>query len=157
MLHEITGLPAHPLIVHLPLVLGPLVGVLTLALLRPSWRPRLLWPVAGLAVVTAFFAIIAVISGEWFAEQLRIGEAIHEHEEAAELFRNLEILLAVLLVAAAVGLRKLPAAAQTAAVVVIAALGIGTVAAVVDAGHKGAKQVWGGVLQTSGDSGDDGD
>ena len=127
MLHEITGLPAHPLIVHMPLVLGPLVGVLTLALLRPSWRARLLWPVAGLAVVTAFFAIIAVISGEWFAEQLRIGDAIHEHEEAAELFRSLEILLAIALVAAAVGLRRLPSAAQTAAVAVIAVLVFSTV------------------------------
>ncbi|MEH3053157.1 MAG: hypothetical protein PGN13_03990 [Patulibacter minatonensis] len=155
MLHEITGLPAHPLIVHMPLVLAPIVGVLTLALLRPSWRDRLLWPLAGLAVVTAFFAIIAAVSGEWFAEQLRIGEAIHAHEEAAELFRNVEILLAVALVAAAVGLRRLPRAAQTAAVVVIAALGIGSVAAVVDAGHKGAEQVWGGALQNGDDSGGD--
>ena len=55
---EIGGLPSHPLLIHLPLVLGPVVGLLTLLLLVPKFREKLLWPTAALGVVFAISAAV---------------------------------------------------------------------------------------------------
>ena len=59
MLDQLLGLPAHPLLVHLPVVVLPLValGVVALAA-RPAWRPRyaglvLAFAVSGLARAVA--------------------------------------------------------------------------------------------------------
>ena len=59
MLDQLLGLPAHPLLVHLPVVLLPLValGVVALAA-RPAWRPRY----AGLVLVGAVVGALGVLS-----------------------------------------------------------------------------------------------
>lgn len=142
MLDEITGLPAHPLIVHLPIVLGPVLGLFTLALLVPSWRERLLKITVGLAVVFAISTWLAGESGESFAATLAVGEAIEEHEEAAEMLRNIAFLLAIVLVGYAVLFKRLGAGVRTAGVVVIALLGVATIGFTIKTGHEGAKQVW---------------
>lgn len=150
MPEKIDGLPLHPLLVHLPIVFGPVTGLLVLALLVPRWRSKLIRPVAVLAVLTAISAILAAESGEWLKEQLHFNDqGIKDHQEAAELFRNLEILLAVLLVATAVLWARLKGAVQTAVVVVLAVLGLATIGTVVRAGHLGAKHVWGGTFSSS--------
>ncbi len=64
---KIGGLPAHPLIVHLPIVFGPILGLLALGLLNPAWRSKLIKPLAALSIVTAVAAILAAESGEWLA------------------------------------------------------------------------------------------
>lgn len=142
MLEEVAGLPAHPLIIHLPLVLGPVVGLLTVLLLVPSWRDRLLKPTAALAVLFAISAAVAVKSGEEFAETLQIGDVIKDHEEAAETLRTLAFTLAAILVAAAFVVPKMGKVLQTAAVLLIAVLGLATVGQTVKTGHEGAKAVW---------------
>lgn len=86
----ITGLPAHPLMVHLPVVLVPLaaLGALVLAL-RPRWQPTfgpLLAAVTGLGLVGT---LLASSSGEALEERLedagrRITGALEEHVEAGE-------------------------------------------------------------------------
>ena len=142
MLHKIGGLPAHPLIVHLPIILGPIIGLLAIALLVPGWRDKLIKPTAALAVVGAIAAFAAVESGEYFANVLRVGNDIHEHQEAAETFRNLAFVLALVLVIAAAMWARLKGVAQHVVMVVVALLGLGSIVFVVKTGHEGAKQVW---------------
>lgn len=64
MLESIGELPSHPLFVHAPVVLMPLVALFALVLtLRPPWRQRagVTLPIvsAGLAVAT----YLAMLSG----------------------------------------------------------------------------------------------
>lgn len=142
MLEEVFGLPAHPLLVHLPLVLGPVVGLLTVLLLVPGWRDKLLKPTAALALLFAGSAALAVKSGENFAATLQVGELIADHADAAETLRLLAFVLAAALIVAAFTVPKLGKVAQTAAVAVIAVIGLGTVGFTVKTGHEGSKAVW---------------
>ena len=54
------GLPAHPLLVHAPVVLVPVVALLViLMIVRPQWLERFGWlavGLAGLALVTGVLA-----------------------------------------------------------------------------------------------------
>lgn len=139
---KIGGLPAHPLLIHLPIVLGPVVGLMALLLLVPGLRTRLIVPTAALAVLFAASAIVAAASGEAFAENLGLGEAIQDHEEAAETLRLLGIALAVCLVAFALLRNRLQGAAATAAALLVAVLGVATIGFTVKTGHEGATLVW---------------
>ena len=114
-----------------------------------AWRAKLIKPLAVLAVITAIAAILAAESGEWLADHLVGGPpaGLHDHQQAAELFRNLEILFAILLVGAAIFWARLQGTLQTVACVILAVLGLATVVTVVDAGHEGAKLAWGDQLQ----------
>ena len=71
MLDQLLGLPAHPLLVHLPVVLLPLValGVVALAA-RPAWRPRYAGLVLVGAVVGALGAVGAMITGNDLAARV---------------------------------------------------------------------------------------
>ncbi|MDO9352527.1 MAG: hypothetical protein Q7T55_02465 [Solirubrobacteraceae bacterium] len=142
MPEKIAGLPAHPLIIHLPIVLGPVVGLLCLLLLSPKLRKKLLVPTAALGVLFAASAIAAVISGENFLAVLNIGEAIKEHADAARTLRLLAIVLAVLLVIFAALRNKLPALAASGLAVVVAAVGVAAIGFTVKTGHEGATLVW---------------
>ena len=101
---KLFGLPAHPLLVHLPVVLLPLavVGAL-LAMVRPSWLHALRWPTLALAVAGTLGAILSAASGEELEDLIGAKEGpgfaqeIHEHAEAGELARNLAILFLVAL------------------------------------------------------------
>ena len=63
---EINGLPLHPLAVHAAVVLAPLVALLALASLVPSWRDRLRWPLVVGAVVAIGAVALAFVSGNSF-------------------------------------------------------------------------------------------
>ncbi len=142
MLDKIGDLPAHPLIVHLPIVLGPVVGVLAILCLIPSWRDKLLLPTAGLAVIFAISAFLATESGESLAQTLQLGDAIEEHEEAAETLRLIAFIFAIAAVGLAVLRGRLKGAALTAGALVLAALGVATIGFTIKTGHEGAKVVW---------------
>src|SRR5215471_13395855 len=65
---EVFGLPAHPLFVHIPIVLIPLaaLGALIMAV-APRTRARLGWPVVAVSGVAVFFAWMAKGSGSKLA------------------------------------------------------------------------------------------
>jgi hypothetical protein len=96
------GIPAHPLVVHAPVVLLPLavIGVL-LMMVRRSWYEQLKWPVLAVTAVGTLGAIFAASSGEELEELVEDGEsraalnAIQEHAEAGELARTLAIVFLV--------------------------------------------------------------
>ena len=71
MLDTISGIPSHPLFVHAPVVLIPLVGLAAITLaIRPAWRDRLGWWPAVAAGVSLVATFLAVGSGNRFDERL---------------------------------------------------------------------------------------
>ncbi|CAM01768.1 hypothetical protein A8924_2867 [Saccharopolyspora erythraea NRRL 2338] len=81
----IGGLPAHPLIVHVPVVLIPLASLaLVLSAIWPAARRKLSWFTPALALVALATVPLSTESGEWLSGQVRFTPLIEEHEELAE-------------------------------------------------------------------------
>lgn len=104
-IETLNGLPAHPLIVHLPVVMVPLalVGAI-LALAVPRWRSWAV-PVTAVFATLGFFGVqLAVMSGEGLEELTgEEGEAlIEKHSHLAEQARPIVFVFFLLAVAAAV-------------------------------------------------------
>ncbi|MCL8024834.1 DUF2231 domain-containing protein [Nocardioides bruguierae] len=143
---EILGLPAHPLVVHGAVVLGPLAGLVSLAYLRPAWRGLLRWPLLVGAVAAMVFLVLAAVSGESLLEsreQLRQLDGMHDHEEGGELARNLTLLFGVLAIATTALQRRLHGVLATAAPVATALAAVAMIVVIALAGHSGASLVWG--------------
>ncbi len=156
------GLPLHPLIVHAPVVLIPLVAVgLVLVLVRPSLRATLAPIVAVLAVGAAVAAVGAVWSGEELAVALRRGEELATHQSWGELARTFAIILALGAIAFAAADRFLPQRPAITRLLGVATTGvaIAAVGVVGVAGHEGATLSWEGRVstETGGTSTDGGD
>lgn len=162
-MNEILGLPAHPLIVHAPVVLIPLALLGVLAMLaRPSLRDSLLWPTIIIGCIGAVGAILASKTGEWLVPRVPENQTVHDHQQLGEMARNLSILFAGML--CLWGLHRLvvergwfsrtplrgilqPRWVATAIVSLTVLFGVLTTAWVVQAGHSGAKAAWKGKLQ----------
>ena len=163
---KIAGLPAHPLLVHIPVVLVPLAAIGALVMAFWPWlRARIGWIVAGLAVLGGLGAILAASAGESLQEGKPESSAIRHHAELGEGARNFSILFAILVVLFVAGewwLKRRAAhtsqsndtadAAQKpavwmkwvlpAAAVLTVASGAWATYSVIDAGHTGAKATW---------------
>lgn len=146
MLDQLLGLPAHPLLVHLPVVVLPLValGVVALAA-RPAWRPRYAGLVLAFAIVGALGAVGAMVTGSDLAA--RVGTPSSHQALGTTLAVSSIVFVAV------VGpwlwrVRKTPAdqstAGQSATGWISAALAAVLVGLTVLTGHSGATAVWGG-------------
>jgi glycine/D-amino acid oxidase-like deaminating enzyme len=160
------GLPAHPLLVHIPIVLLPLaaLGVIVM-LIKPAWHRRYRWVVLGMGIAGAFGATLAAQAGEELERRIIAVEGRaaasrwHHHAELGETSRNVALLfLIVLLVfvflpwwherrirqtgedamAPSHKLRLLTIIVST----LTALTAVGTVVTVVQAGHTGSKSVW---------------
>ncbi|MEU0546718.1 DUF2231 domain-containing protein [Micromonospora sp. NPDC005979] len=159
----VNGLPLHPLVVHVVVVLLPLaaIGVAALAV-KPSWRGRY----GALVVVIAALATLAVPLASSTGEDLehRVGDpGVH-----AQLGDTL-IWFAIPLLVAAVALVWLhrrtsrpagnPSGSTGKVTVVVAALAVVVAAAnlvqVYRVGDSGAKAVWGNTPAASAGHGDD--
>lgn len=162
-LETLFGLPAHPLMVHVPVVLIPLAALIAIAFaIRPAWLDRYGWGLVALTGIGAVGAILAAGSGEGLEEIFRsngetIGPALEDHAELGEIARNLSILF-FFVVLAVVVLRHLArrkgdsatgfwafmrskGGAIAIAVVLVLSAG-GAMFAVAKAGHQGAKITW---------------
>ncbi len=104
-LQTLNGLPAHPLIVHLPVVMVPLaLAGAVVALVRPSWRSWAV-PVTAVFATLGFAGVqLAVMSGEGLEELSgEEGEALIErHAHLAEQARPIVFVFFLVAVAAAV-------------------------------------------------------
>src|SRR5436853_1547322 len=97
---KLFGLPAHPLLVHVPIVLIPLVAVATVALaVRPAWRARFGWIVVALAAIALVGVQLAIGSGETLEDHVARTAALHRHTEMAGSLRPLALILFVVLLA----------------------------------------------------------
>lgn len=164
------GLPAHPLLVHIPIVLLPLaaIGVVVMAI-RASWHRRYRWVVLGMGAAGALGTILAAQAGEELERRIigvegaEAASSWERHTGLGETARNVAIVFLVVLVAFvflpwwnerrslapdASGSATPPAASRNIriATVVMSALAIlasiGTVVTVIRAGHTGSKSVW---------------
>lgn len=147
-IHRAFGLPAHPLIIHLPVILVPLVGLAALALMaRPAWMVR--WGIAtGVFAVAANAAtILAVGAGEAFRDDRGGGgpSRLDEHAASGETLRIVMFLFAFALIATLWAHRagRLTGAPAIAARVIVAALAIAAIFFVIRTGHLGAELTWG--------------
>lgn len=179
----ISGLPAHPLFVHIPVVGIPLVALLFLAyLVLPSKRGGLFWPTAVGIVVVTIATILAASTGESLEEKLspadRASSNLHHHTQLGDQTQTIVILFAVVTLAflatewwkmrgSSLLANNSPSnpisallanRAMTKIVLGIGIVGIllGGVATVWDVrtGHAGAKSAWGDVSSESTESGD---
>jgi hypothetical protein len=155
---QLFGLPAHPLVVHLPVVFIPLTLMLAVAAVAWARGRRILsLVVAGAATISMLGAQIAVMSGSSLEEQVRETSLLEQHAELGEGTRTLAILM--FLAAAAFVARewsdhpRVPGAARlrgllapravgvVLSVALLASAGLTTVW-VARAGHLGAKATW---------------
>ena len=174
-----SGLPAHPLFLHVPVILIPVVGLAALGLAaRPAWWTRHGVWVTAVAVVALGALNLTMGAGKALRADLGVpiagfggagGQAalIARHEHAADLLRIFMILFtAVLIVSLAVyraesGLgiaaldRLLAGLRDTAAATIALRAAMAVLAAlclyfVFHTGDLGAKAVWQGRVHTGG-------
>lgn len=98
-MEKIFDLPAHPLFVHFPIVLAPLLALgAVLIAVRPEWRRRYGLVVLGGAVITFVMVILARQSGEELFQLLKREPSIERHQDLADqttlLFFGFLVLLA---------------------------------------------------------------
>ena len=171
MIDQFQGLPVHPLIVHLPVMLIPLT--LILAILAVAWpRGRRVLSVVVLIGATASMlgAQLAVMSGESLQERVRETPAVEQHAELGEATRTFAILMFLAAVAFVVrewkdrlpGGERLdallaPRAVGVALGVVLVATALLTTVWVVRTGHEGAKATWNTLPAASASAGGDHD
>ena len=144
------GLPLHVLVVHAAVIVTPAAALAALALVRPSWRMRLRWPVAIALAVAWLLVWLARASGE--ALQLAMGDLLSANKAVAAaldthitLANKLNYVLFVLLAVTVLFawlLPKLPHAAGTVGAVVIAVLAVLTLGLAAQTGEQGARTAW---------------
>lgn len=169
MWEEFSGLPLHPLAVHAPLVLVPLLIVVAVGYaVIPAIRHRLAWALVALAVLAPVAVLAARLSGDAFRtrlaarDQLPTELAVRVDEHAGFSLTLLWLVIALALVsigmvALAAGMRPRagddaePAARRSGAVVVwglaavaVLALSAGAGWYLVETGDSGARMVWEG-------------
>lgn len=147
-MNNIFGLPAHPLLVHVPIVLIPILALVALAMaVRPAWRGRLALPAAVAGVVTMIFTLLAAGAGEKLEGRVGPDRLVKAHAELGDQTKVIMIIFALLLIALAASEIRGRTAAGVARFALplslLAALGgIASTAWVVRTGHAGAKSVW---------------
>jgi uncharacterized membrane protein len=142
------GLPAHPLLLHVPVVFVPILGLAALAVaLNTRLLDRIGVPLAAFSVVTLASTLLAAGAGEVFKEnqeprlsQERL-DTLEQHAEAGDFLRWLVILLTFALVAALIRMR-MPNSGQLVLRGLIVLLAVTSVFWVIRTGHLGSKAVW---------------
>jgi uncharacterized membrane protein len=151
--NTVDGLPLHPLVVHLVVVVVPLAALAVLvSAVWPAARRRLGWITPVLGVSALVSVPIAERSGESLIETVEVSTQTATHAELAEGLLPWVTGLAVWSVAVWVweprtrrdtGTAGLPRRLVAAAVIVGAlALSVGSTVQVVRIGGSGARSVW---------------
>ena len=157
-LNTFGGIPAHPLLVHIPVMMIPLALALALLALWPKVRTSALWGATGSAFIGLIGCFLASGSGEALEHAVEHSDLLRKHTEAGDAVAIFAtpfflVLLATLVIHLArneslpFGL-KLPSLKKLGAGVVTGLLalsvGLGALASwkTYDAGHSGAKSAW---------------
>lgn len=149
----VTGLPLHPLVVHLTVVLLPLSAVaMILLVLVPRLRVRYASITAVLAIVGGVSALVAKESGEALAH--RVGEP-GQHAQYGDWLGaagpGFALLVAAWYLAQRMSRsRETGAGAVLALGVVTAAAAVAVIVLTVLAGHSGAERVWADTVASAG-------
>lgn len=150
----ITGLPAHPLLVHLPVIAIPLAAVLVILFAAvPGWRSVLAYLMTAMGAMVAVGVLLAANSGEALQEKVDKSALVDTHVALGDQLQTIGVIFGLSLVA--LGLYSIlssraivPLGEQRSRQVLMALVAVtlvtGTFATVWDvrAGHSGAKAVW---------------
>ena len=155
------GIPAHPLLVHIPAVLLPLAALgVVIMVIRPAWHQRYRWAVLAIGFAGTLGAIFAADAGESLDEQITAKEGAaaaagwENHSQAGDTARLFAVIFFVVLAlfvlvpwlierrAAQGKPQAMPKWAGPVLAALVLAGSVGTVVTVVLAGHSGAKAVW---------------
>ena len=154
---KFAGLPAHPLFVHIPVVLIPLVAIGAVAMACSARaRDRLGWVVLGLAVVAGSSTQLAIGSGKALQDSVQKSSALDRHIAIAESIRPLALLLFLVALGVMLVDRRTrgawpfrsgarpdaPTAARGALVVLTLVVAITTCVRLYQIGDTGAKATW---------------
>jgi hypothetical protein len=156
VLEEFGGIPAHPLIIHVPVVFIPLLALLAAAYaLVPVVRPHTRWVLGLLALATPIAALLAKLSGDALYDGMREANLItpdffpriDEHQDLGNMTLFVTIALAVLTLALVYFVRPRPGTGAPKALALL--LGALTIVAagvslyyVIRTGDTGANNVW---------------
>ncbi len=168
---EVLGLPAHPLVVHLPVVLIPLVLLTAIAAVAwPRGRRVLALVTAAGALVAFAGAQLATMTGESLEGRVQETGLVERHAELGEATRTLAFLMLIAAVAycarvwsdrltvrGAGRLRALLAPRAVGAVLAVALLlsAALTTTWTVRTGHAGAEATWSDLPATAAHDDDD--
>lgn len=154
---EIQGLPAHPLLVHGPIVLVPLVALLALVLVvKRSWRASFGPWLVLLALVMFGMTVLAGGAGEELQANVKDTELVRHHAQLGDAMKPIALALfvAVLLLVApawayarggrpAVLARLATSSAwNIISVVLVIATAVLATYWIIQTGHSGAESVW---------------
>jgi len=155
---KFAGLPAHPLFVHIPVVLIPLVAIGTVAMACSARvRDRLGWVVLGLGVVAGASTQLAIESGQALQDSVQKSSALDQHIAIAESIRPLALILFLVALAVMLVDRRtrgawpfrsderpdgLPAIARPAFVALALVVATATCVRLYQIGDTGAKATW---------------
>lgn len=157
---KIGGVPTHPLIVHIPVVMVPLALIAVIAyFFIPAWRRPMAWVAGVLAAGGSFGAVLAASSGESLREHVARSKALADHANMGETARLLAFIF-FLVVAALVVYQEIRSRltdahdggrlvtisrhrlVYPALVALLLVTGVAAVWGLVAAGHAGAKITW---------------
>jgi drug/metabolite transporter (DMT)-like permease len=156
LLDSLFGLPAHPLVVHLAVVLVPLAALGTIAIaFWDAARRRIGWIVVALAFLAFVGCFLAKESGEALQESVRHTNAVDAHVEMADggtvagfaVFIGAAGIMVVDLIVGRRTARNRPALPlQKQAPMIMGVLAVllallGTIR-IIQIGHSGAKATW---------------
>jgi len=94
-LDKLFGLPAHPLLVHIPVVLVPMAAIIAVVFtFKPAWLDRFGWALVALSGIGAVGAILAAASGEGLSGLQNKAEtaARENHFELGETARTMAVV-----------------------------------------------------------------
>ena len=93
------GLPAHPLLVHIPVVMVPLAAVGALVVVcSKKLRRSIGWLVALFAIVGGFGAALAANAGEGLRDRVPRTANMRHHAQLGETARNFSLLFMLVVV-----------------------------------------------------------
>lgn len=144
---KLFGLPAHPLLVHIPIVLIPLATLGALALACVPRCRRTFGPlIVGVAAAALIGVQLALGSGEALEHHVKKSAILERHTELADSLRPLVLVFVVLLLAFVLIERKRPSWAKGSVLTVLAVVtvlsGGVTTARLAQVGHNGARATW---------------
>jgi len=166
---KLFGLPAHPLLVHAPVVLIPLVGIGAIAMaFSARVRERYGWLVLAIAIVAGISVQLAIGSGKALKHSVPRSAALTRHTHIAESLRPLILLLFLVALAVMLLDRRTKGSwpfsgaaaspegtfARSALIALTVVVAIGTNVRLFQIGDSGAKATWQRVHLRSGGSPD---
>ncbi len=154
---EIAGLPAHILLVHAVVVLGPIAGLAAVVYAAaPRWRRYLAWPLGVLALGLVPVALVTAQAGEQLEESRPATAMIRSHAQQGDVLKIVSVIFFVIVAAmivvsfepigrrfAFLGRLRANRVLQMVLLVAGALAGAFFVYQSVITGHSGAASVWG--------------